>query len=169
VVLRAGDPSKGFFAELSASLEKKVSHQVAEGFRSIARRIASSKELVVAGLGMVPGAGAAKELAGAALGTIGAFAGNNRSISDLRDDLSSLTMSIGSLRMKFARSFGSLSLSQTCRMLFICSFSIGLLRSEPSSAQPTTWGPSGTKRLFRLLSIFHPFNGSIFNECLSMV
>jgi predicted KAP-like P-loop ATPase len=79
---------KAFFVEISASLEKKVSDQVAEGFRSIARRVASSKELVIAGLGMVPGAGAAKELAGAALGTLGALAGNNRSLSNLRDDLS---------------------------------------------------------------------------------
>jgi hypothetical protein len=39
-------------------------------------------------LGVIPGAGAAKELAGAALGSVGAFAGNNRSLSDLRDDLS---------------------------------------------------------------------------------
>ena len=37
---------------------------------------------------MVPGAAAAKDLAGAALGTLGALAGNDRSLSDLRDDLS---------------------------------------------------------------------------------
>jgi predicted KAP-like P-loop ATPase len=75
-------------AELSASLEHKVSNKVAEGFRGIARRIASSKELVVTGLGMVPGVGVAKDLAGAALDTLEALAGNDRSLSDLRDDLS---------------------------------------------------------------------------------
>jgi predicted KAP-like P-loop ATPase len=79
---------KAFFAELSASLEKKVSDKVGEGFRNIARRVASSKELLVTGLGLVPGAAAAKELAGAALGTLGALVGNDRSLSDLRDDLS---------------------------------------------------------------------------------
>lgn len=49
--------------------------------------MASSKELVVAGLGLIPGAGAAKELAGAALGAVGALAGDH-SLSQLRDELS---------------------------------------------------------------------------------
>jgi predicted KAP-like P-loop ATPase len=82
------DLLKAFFSEVPASLEKKLSHEVAGGFRSIARRIASSKELIVAGLGVIPGAGAVKEFAGPAVGTVGPLAGNNRSLSDLRDDLS---------------------------------------------------------------------------------
>ncbi len=82
------DLIKAFFAELSGSLDKKVSAKVGEGFRKLARRVASSKELVVAGLGLIPGAGAAKELAGAALGAVGALAGENHSLSQLRDELS---------------------------------------------------------------------------------
>jgi predicted KAP-like P-loop ATPase len=82
------DLIKAFFAELSGSLDKKVSEKVGEGFRKLARRMASSKALVVAGLGMIPGAGVAKELAGAALGAVGALAGDNHSLSQLRDELS---------------------------------------------------------------------------------
>ncbi|MGE0280188.1 MAG: P-loop NTPase fold protein [Rhizobiaceae bacterium] len=82
------DLIKAFFAELSGSLDKKISEKVGEGFRKLARRVASSKELVVAGLGLVPGMGAAKELAGAALGAVGALAGDNHSLSQLRDGLS---------------------------------------------------------------------------------
>ena len=50
--------------------------------------MASSKELVVAGLGLIPGGGIAKELAGAALGAVGQLAGDNHSLSQLRDELS---------------------------------------------------------------------------------
>lgn len=82
------DLIKAFFAELAGSLDKKVSEKVGEGFRKLARRVASSKELVVAGLGMIPGAGVAKELAGATLGAVGALAGDNHSLSQLRDELS---------------------------------------------------------------------------------
>jgi predicted KAP-like P-loop ATPase len=82
------DLIKAFFAELSGSLDKEVSEKVGEGFRKLARRVASSKELVVAGLGMIPGAAVAKELAGAALGAVGALAGDNDSLSQLRDELS---------------------------------------------------------------------------------
>ena len=82
------DLIKAFFVELSSSLDKKVCKKVGEGFRRLARRVASSKELVVAGLGLIPGAGAAKELAGAALGAVGAMAGDNHSLSQLRDELS---------------------------------------------------------------------------------
>ena len=82
------DLIKAFFAELSGSLDKKVSEKVGAGFRKLARRLASSKELVIAGLGLIPGAGIAKELAGAALGAVGALAGDNHSLSQLRDELS---------------------------------------------------------------------------------
>lgn len=82
------DLIKAFFAELSGSLDKRVSDKVGEGFRKLARRVAASKEIVVAGLGMIPGAAAAKELAGAALGAVGALAGDNDSLSQLRDELS---------------------------------------------------------------------------------
>ena len=82
------DLIKAFFAELSGSLDKKVSEKVGEGFRKLARRVGSSKELVVAGLGLIPGAAVAKDLAGAALGAVGALAGDNHSLSQLRDELS---------------------------------------------------------------------------------
>lgn len=82
------DLIKAFFAELSGSLDKKVSQKVGDGFRKLARRVAASKELVVAGLGMIPGVGAAKELAGAALGAVGALAGDDHSLVELRDELS---------------------------------------------------------------------------------
>ena len=82
------DLIRAFFAELSSSLDKKVSEKVGEGFRKLARRVALSKELVVAGLGLIPGAGIAKELTGAALGAVGALAGDNHSLSQLRDELS---------------------------------------------------------------------------------
>lgn len=75
------DLIKAFFAELSGSLEKKVSEKVGEGFRKLARRVASSRELVVAILGLIPGAGIAKEMAGAALGAAGTLAGDNHSLS----------------------------------------------------------------------------------------
>lgn len=82
------DLVKAFFAELSGSLDKRVSEKVGEGFRKLARRVAASKELVVTGLGLIPGAGAAKEVVGAALGAVGALAGDNHSLSELRDELS---------------------------------------------------------------------------------
>jgi len=82
------DLIKAFFAELSGSLDKKVSEKVGEGFRKLARRVASSRELVVAGLGLIPGAGIVKEVAGATLAAVGQLAGDNQSLSQLRDELS---------------------------------------------------------------------------------
>ena len=70
------------------SLDKNVSDKVRDGFRKLARRVASSKELVVAGLGMIPGVGAVKDLAGATLGAVGSLARDDRSLSQLRDELS---------------------------------------------------------------------------------
>lgn len=81
------DLVKAFFAELSASLDKKLSEKVGEGFRKVARRIASSRDLVVAGLGLVPGGLLVKDVAGAAIGAVGSLAGSDRSLSQLRDEL----------------------------------------------------------------------------------
>ncbi len=81
------DLVKAFFAELSASLDKKVSEKVGEGFRKVARRIAASRDLVVAGVGLVPGGAIVKEVAGAVLGAVGGLAGSDNSLSQLRDEL----------------------------------------------------------------------------------
>ena len=81
------DLIKAFFAELSASLDKKLSEKVGEGFRKVARRIASSRDLVVAGLGLAPGGSLVKDAAGAAIGAIGGWAGADKSLSQLRDEL----------------------------------------------------------------------------------
>jgi predicted KAP-like P-loop ATPase len=78
---------KAFFAELSTGLEKKFSRKVEEGFRKVARRIASSRDLVGAGLGLVPGGSLVKDTAGAAIGAIGRWAGTDKSLSQLRDEL----------------------------------------------------------------------------------
>ncbi len=73
--------------ELSASLDKKFSEKVGEGFRNIARRIASSRDLVVAGLGLVPGGSLVKDVTGAAIGAVGSLARSDKSLSQLRDEL----------------------------------------------------------------------------------
>ena len=81
------DLVKAFFAELSASLDKKLSEKVGEGFRNVARRIASSRDLVVAGLGLVPGGSLVKDVTGAAIGAVGSLGGSDKSLSQLRDEL----------------------------------------------------------------------------------
>ena len=81
------DLVRALFAELSCSLDKKLSENVSEGFRKVARRLASSRDLVVAGLGLVPGGSLVKDVAGAAIGAVGAMAGSDKSLSQLRDDL----------------------------------------------------------------------------------
>jgi predicted KAP-like P-loop ATPase len=81
------DLVKAFFGELSAGFDKKLSEKVGEGFRKVARRIASSRDLVVAGLGLVPGGSLVKDVAGAAIGAVGGLAGSDKSLSQLRDEL----------------------------------------------------------------------------------
>jgi predicted KAP-like P-loop ATPase len=81
------DLVKAFFAELSAGLDKELSAKVGEGFRRVARRIASSRDLVVAGLGLVPGGSLVKDVAGAAISAVGNLAGSDKSLSQLRDEL----------------------------------------------------------------------------------
>ena len=69
------------------AFDKKLSEKVGEGFRKVARRIASSRDLVVAGLGLAPGGSLVKDAAGAAIGAIGGWAGADKSLSQLRDEL----------------------------------------------------------------------------------
>lgn len=78
---------KAFFDELSASLDQKLSAKVGEGFRKVARRIASSRDLVVAGIGLVPGGSLLKNVAEAAIGAVGSLAESDKSLSQLRDEL----------------------------------------------------------------------------------
>ena len=59
------------------------------GFAGL-RRIASSRDLVVAGLGLVPGGWLLKDVAGAAIGAVGNLAGSDRSLSQLRDELAGI-------------------------------------------------------------------------------
>ncbi len=78
---------KAFFAEVSGSLERKLSEKIGDGFRKIAHRIASSKDLVVAGLALVPGGALLKDPAGAAMGALGGLAKGDKSLSELREEL----------------------------------------------------------------------------------
>jgi predicted KAP-like P-loop ATPase len=82
------DLVKAFFAEVAGSLDKKISDKVDEGFRKLARRVGASKDLILAGLEFVPGGGVVKGMTGAVLGAVDSWGRSERSLGDLRTELS---------------------------------------------------------------------------------
>jgi predicted KAP-like P-loop ATPase len=82
------DLVKAFFAEVSGSLDKKVSVKVDEGFRKLARHVGASKDLILAGLEFLPGGTVVKGAAGAAFGAADKWGRHEHSLSQLRSELS---------------------------------------------------------------------------------
>lgn len=81
------DLTRAFFAEVSASLESRVSSRVVEGLRALARRAAGAGKLIGAGVALVPGGAAYKDLAEGASAALGGLAGGDRSLEALRGEL----------------------------------------------------------------------------------
>lgn len=79
--------TRAFFAEVSAALGSKVSSRVIEGLKSVARRAAGAKGLIGAGVALVPGLGALKDLAEGGLEALGTLADDERSLDAARREL----------------------------------------------------------------------------------
>ena len=79
--------TRAFFSEVSAALGPKVSSRVIEGLKNVARRAAGAKGLIGAGIGLIPGVGAFKDLAESGLEALGAAANDERSLDASRHEL----------------------------------------------------------------------------------
>ena len=79
--------TRTFFAELSAALEQKMTSRVTEGLRKIGRRVSGTKDLLTAGLGLLPGGGVAAPLVKGAFDALQPYLDDHGSIDKLRSEL----------------------------------------------------------------------------------
>jgi hypothetical protein len=81
------DLTRAFFAEVSASLEHRISTRVVEGLRALAHRVSGMSKLIGAGLALVPGGAPYKDLAEGAIDRLSGLASGDRSVDGIRSDL----------------------------------------------------------------------------------
>ena len=81
------DLVRAFFGEVSSVLEKSVSEKVITALKSVGRRAAGAKDLVVGVADLLPGGGLVKGAAGGALQLLGRFSEDEGSLSSRRGKL----------------------------------------------------------------------------------
>ena len=78
------DLARVFFTEISAALGTKVSNDVKDGLRKIAKHVSGAKDLILGALSFVPAGELAKTVLGEIIGMAGGALDNDRSLDDER-------------------------------------------------------------------------------------
>lgn len=82
-----GDLARAFFTEVSAALGAKVSNDVREGLKKVAKRVSGTKDLVLAALSLLPAGDAAKSALGGLIELAGGAISGERSLDEERTEL----------------------------------------------------------------------------------
>ncbi|HYD06631.1 MAG TPA: P-loop NTPase fold protein, partial [Reyranella sp.] len=76
---------RAFFADLTASLEGKISNNVVEGLKKLARKVSGAKGAASALAGLLPGGDVLKALTEAGFDVAGEWAADEKSLDELRN------------------------------------------------------------------------------------